>query len=100
MTVIAGLDAASFSEAIANQDEQVFRNIAGIGPKTAKLILISLAGKAQLVVSPTANRVLLALKQLGTEEGLARKTVSRLDQNLSESEMLKKALQSIGKGNS
>jgi hypothetical protein len=44
--------------------------------------------------------VLLALKQLGTEEGLARKTVSRLDQNLSESEMLKKALQSIGKGNS
>lgn len=100
MTVIAGLDAASFSEAIANQDEQVFRNIAGIGPKTAKLILISLAGKAQLVVSPTANRVLLALKQLGTEEGLARKTISRLDQNLSESEMLKKALQTIGKGNS
>ncbi len=32
MTVIAGLDAESFAAAISNQDEQVFRNIPGIGP--------------------------------------------------------------------
>lgn len=95
MTVISGLDPETFSAAISNQDEQVFRNISGIGPKTAKLILISLAGKTQLVVSPTAHRVLLALKQLGTDESIARSALSKLDTKLSESEMLKAALKVI-----
>jgi Holliday junction DNA helicase RuvA len=96
MTVIAGLDPDSFADAINKQDEQVFRNIVGIGPKTAKLILLSLAGKTQQVVSPTAHRVLLALKQLGTDESRARSALSRVDNSLSESEMLKQALKLIG----
>lgn len=100
MTVIAGLDPDSFAAAINNQDEQVFRNIVGIGPKTAKLILISLAGKTQQVVSPTAHRVLLALKQLGSDEARARSALAQLDSSLSESEMLKRALQLMGKANS
>jgi holliday junction DNA helicase RuvA len=95
MTVISGLDPETFSAAISNQDEQVFRNISGIGPKTAKLILISLAGKTQLVVSPTAHRVLLALRQLGTDESIARSALAKLDNNLPESEMLKAALRVI-----
>lgn len=98
MTVIAGLDAESFAAAISNQDEQVFRNIPGIGPKTAKLILISLAGKTQQLDSPTAHRVLLALRQLGTDETRARKALSQLDQSLEESELLKQALKLIGSG--
>lgn len=96
MTVISGLDPESFAAAVNNQDEQVFRNIVGIGPKTAKLILISLAGKTQQVVTPTAHRVLLALKQLGTDETRARSALAQIDQTLSESEMLKKALQLLG----
>lgn len=96
MTVVSGLDAESFAAAINNQEEQTFRNIPGIGPKTAKLILISLAGKTQQVVSPTAHRVLLALKQLGTDESRARAALSKVDQSESESEMLRKALQILG----
>lgn len=96
MTVISGLDPESFAAAVNSQDEQVFRNIVGIGPKTAKLILISLAGKTQQVVTPTAHRVLLALKQLGTDETRARSALAQIDQTLSESEMLKKALQLLG----
>ena len=96
MTVISGLDPESFAAAINNQDEQVFRNIPGIGPKTAKLILISLAGKTQQVVTPTAHRVLLALKQLGTDESRARAALAQVDQSVSESEMLKRALQILG----
>lgn len=96
MTVISGLDPESFTSAISNQDEQVFRNIVGIGPKTAKLILISLAGKTQLTVTPTAHRVLLALKQLGTDDSRARSVLTQVDQSLSESEMLKRALQVLG----
>ena len=96
MTVISGLDPESFAAAINNQDEQVFRNIPGIGPKTAKLILISLAGKTQQVVSPTAHRVLMALKQLGTDEARARAALAQVDQSVSESEMLKRALQILG----
>lgn len=98
MTVIAGMDAETFAGAIANQDEQIFRNIPGIGPKTAKLILISLAGKTQQLDSPSANRVLLALRQLGTDETKARKALSQLDQSLDESELLKQALKLIGSG--
>jgi Holliday junction DNA helicase RuvA len=100
MTVIAGLDPESFVAAVNNQEEQVFRNISGIGPKTAKLILISLAGKAQQVVTPTAHRVLLALKQLGTDESRARSALAQVDQSTSESEMLKRALQVLGEGKS
>lgn len=96
MTVISGLDSESFSSAINNQEEQTFRNIPGIGPKTAKLILISLAGKTQQVKTPTAHRVLLALRQLGTDESRARSALAQVDQSMSESEMLKKALQVLG----
>lgn len=96
MTVISGLDPETFAAAISNQDEQVFRNISGIGPKTAKLILISLAGKAQQVVTPTAHRVMLALKQLGTDDARARSALAQVDQKASESEMLKSALKILG----
>lgn len=96
MTVISGLDPETFAAAISNQDEQVFRNISGIGPKTAKLILISLAGKAQQVVTPAAHRVLLALKQLGTDDARARSALAQVQQTGSESQMLKKALQILG----
>lgn len=96
MTVLSGMDSGTFSRAVAEQDEQAFRNIPGIGQKTAKLILLTLSGKIQAAIPVSATKVLAALKQLGTDEVLARSIIAQLDSNLSESQMLKQALKMIG----
>ncbi len=96
MTVLSGMDSGTFSGAVAEQDEQAFRNIPGIGQKTAKLILLTLSGKIQAAIPVSATKVLAALKQLGTDEVLARTILAQLDSNLSESQMLKQALKMIG----
>ncbi len=96
MTVLSGMDVEMFSRAIADQDEQALRNIPGIGQKTAKLILLTLSGKIQAAIPASATKVLAALKQLGTDEIVARTVLAQLDGNLSESQMLKQALKLIG----
>ncbi|MET4581410.1 Holliday junction DNA helicase RuvA [Conyzicola nivalis] len=53
MGVLAVLDPDQIARAIASEDDAAFRKVSGIGPKTAKLIVVSLAGK--LAVSPVAR---------------------------------------------
>lgn len=53
MGVLAVLDPDQVARAIASEDDAAFRKVSGIGPKTAKLIVVSLAGK--LAVSPVAR---------------------------------------------
>ena len=99
MTTLAGMDATGIANAVNSQDEAAFRAIPGIGPKTAKLILISLGGKVGLsAATPATERVLQALIQLGTEESQARRVLSEIDSSLSESEALRAALAQLGKG--
>ena len=99
MTSLAGMDAIGIANAVNNQDEAAFRAIPGIGPKTAKLILISLGGKVGLsAATPEKERVLQALLQLGTEESLARRVLSEIDGSLDESEALRAALAELGQG--
>lgn len=43
--VLAGLSPAEIARAVSAEDEKPFRKVSGIGPKTAKLIVVSLAGK-------------------------------------------------------
>ncbi|TDP90209.1 Holliday junction DNA helicase subunit RuvA [Leucobacter luti] len=43
--VLSALAPAEIAEAVASEDERPFRKVSGIGPKTAKLIVVSLAGK-------------------------------------------------------
>ncbi|MEF2979143.1 Holliday junction branch migration protein RuvA [Subtercola sp. YIM 133946] len=45
MGVLAVLSPADISRAVAADDDAVFRRVSGIGPKTAKLIVVSLTGK-------------------------------------------------------
>jgi Holliday junction DNA helicase RuvA len=99
MTTLAGMDAMGLANAVNNQDEAAFRAIPGIGPKTAKLILISLGGKVGLsATAPQKERVLQALLQLGTEESQARRVLTEIDDSLGESEALRAALAQLGKG--
>ncbi|MFA5606348.1 MAG: Holliday junction branch migration protein RuvA, partial [Leucobacter sp.] len=43
--VLAALTPLEIARAVTDQDEMPFRKVSGIGPKTAKLLLVSLAGK-------------------------------------------------------
>ena len=56
--VISALSPAEIARAVSSEDEKAFRKVSGIGPKTAKLIILSLAGK-------------LAAVQWGDDEGNA-----------------------------
>ncbi|WP_314502339.1 Holliday junction branch migration protein RuvA [uncultured Microbacterium sp.] len=50
--VLAALSVAQIAEAVTADDDAPFRRVSGIGPKTAKLIVVQLAGK---VVAPQAG---------------------------------------------
>jgi Holliday junction DNA helicase RuvA len=60
MGVLAVLDPEQVARAVATEDDAAFRKVSGIGPKTAKLIVVSLAGK--LAVTPTARPSVPAAK--------------------------------------
>ena len=81
MGVLAALDPGEIARAIAAEDDAAFSKVSGIGPKTAKLIVVSLAGKlavfpqapsaARPAAAPVRDSVLLALIGLGWPERTA-----------------------------
>lgn len=85
MGVLAAMSPGEVAQAIAREDDATFRKVSGIGPKTAKLIVVSLAGK--LAIAPTASggqkaqgqgveeSVLVALVGLGWNERAASQAV-------------------------
>lgn len=85
MGVLAVMAPADVANAVATEDDSAFRKVSGIGPKTAKLIVVSLAGKMH--VAPSAGRatpkvqvavkdsVLVALVGLGWSERVAAQAV-------------------------
>lgn len=98
MTTLSGLTAELLINAINAQDDSSFRAIPGIGPKTAKLVLITLNGKVGLSSSTRVNEnVLQAMLQLGGDELTSRKLLAGLDQSLTESALLKQALAELGR---
>ena len=81
--VLAAMTPDQVAVAVSSEDDSAFRKVSGIGPKTAKLIVVSLAGKllaprAVAAVAPTTapgNEVVVALVGLGWPERLAQQTV-------------------------
>ncbi|GAA1951508.1 Holliday junction branch migration protein RuvA [Agromyces allii] len=90
--VLSAMSPAQVATAIASDDDAAFRKVTGIGPKTAKLITVSLAGK---LIAPSvvdvpaatgaargvADSVLAALTGLGWTE---RAAVEAVDEVLAE----------------
>lgn len=83
--VLSALSPEQVAAAVQADDDAVFRKVSGIGPKTAKLITVSLAGKLIATTStPTrstvatggvAENVLAALTGLGWSERVAADAV-------------------------
>lgn len=88
MGVLATLDPSAIAAAVAAEDDAVFRRVSGIGPKTAKLIVLQLAGKVVVTTPPAAraaapaagvsSSVLAALVGLGWSERAAAQAVEEV----------------------
>jgi Holliday junction DNA helicase RuvA len=57
MGVLSTMTPDQIAAAVTSEDDAAFRKVSGIGPKTAKLIVVSLAGKLLAPVRPTASTV-------------------------------------------
>lgn len=94
--VLAALSVAQIAEAVGADDDAPFRRVSGIGPKTAKLIVVQLAGKIAPVranpgtgtgASPgIAAQVTQALVGLGWSERAAVEAVTAAAESASPAE--------------
>lgn len=86
--VLAVLAPDQIARAVSTEDDAVFRKVSGIGPKTAKLIVVALTGKLRITAStssssssravaaqPVDESVLVALIGLGWSEKIAQRAV-------------------------
>jgi len=94
--VLSSLTVPQIAQAVADDDDAPFRRVSGIGPKTAKLIVVQLAGKLQVAPSaaPTTvsadGRVPLQVTQalvgLGWTERTAAEAVASVAETASEAD--------------
>lgn len=113
--VLNQLTVDEIAQALADEDDGVFRQVSGIGPKTAKLIVLALQGKiAEPARTPTftavdqtlgrsdQNAIVQALVGLGWSERVAKKGVQDMVEALPEGEtpgvpeLVRRALQLLG----
>lgn len=115
MGVLAALTPDQIAAAVAAEDDAVFRKVSGIGPKTAKLIVLSLAGKLVVTHPPRsaastrpgsslADSVLVALVGLGWPERVASEVIAEVVEEHAEAErgsvsaLLRLSLARLGPG--
>jgi Holliday junction DNA helicase RuvA len=94
--VLAALSVSQIAEAVSADDDAPFRRVSGIGPKTAKLIVVQLAGKVVAPRSGSAPRadvapgvaaqVTQALIGLGWSERAASEAVASAVEDASPAE--------------
>ena len=80
LAAISTLSPAEIANAVANDDASAFQRVVGIGAKTAKLIVVSLAGKlsAMETSSVEAADLLAAMQSLGWPERVAEPAVRQV----------------------
>ncbi|ALJ20148.1 Holliday junction branch migration protein RuvA [Microbacterium sp. No. 7] len=87
MGVLSSLTVDQIADAVAAEDDAPFRRVSGIGPKTAKLIVVQLAGKIDLArarpagpasapAAGVAAQVVSALVSLGWNQRVADEVVT------------------------
>jgi len=100
LSAIGTLGVDGLAQAVATADDSMFKTVSGIGPKTAKLILLSLTGKlisdsASAPMSSLLSNVTSALVGLGYQERAAKKAAEdalALTPSVSDTELLRAAL--------
>lgn len=108
LAVLAHLTPQQVATAVANDDDAAFTRVSGIGPKTAKLICVQLAGKVSGVsTTSTAGSerpaaainadLLVALVGLGWSERSAKQALASVGtSDKTSAEILREALNILG----
>ena len=111
--VLSVMTPDQIAAAVQNDDDAAFRKVSGIGPKTAKLIVVSLTGKlfapakpvqtvAQIPKTQVSDSVVIALVGLGWAEKTANDVIRELIDETPETErdtvqaLLRLALSRLG----
>jgi len=110
--VLAAMSVDQIAQAVADDDDAPFRRVSGIGPKTAKLIVVQLAGKlappaaaatgSASAPSAVSGQVVTALVGLGWSERVAAEAVDQIAADASEADrgqvsaLLRLALAQLG----
>ncbi|WP_248242210.1 Holliday junction branch migration protein RuvA [Microbacterium kunmingense] len=111
--VLATLTVPQIADAVAADDDAPFRRVSGIGPKTAKLIVVQLAGKlaparpagataATAPVPDLAAQVVQALVGLGWSERTAAEAVATVSETATDADrssvgaLLRRTLAELG----
>jgi len=110
--VLGHLTVDQIASAVDADDDAPFRRVSGIGPKTAKLIVVQLAGKLQAPKAPTArstpeadsviDQVATALVGLGWSEKVANEVAAETADAASDADrasvsaLLRQALAALG----
>jgi len=94
--VLSSLTVPQIAQAVADDDDAPFRRVSGIGPKTAKLIVVQLAGKLAVVPAATPAavsaqgqvpvQVTQALVGLGWSERTAAEAVASVAESASDAD--------------
>lgn len=117
LAVLAEMTADQIRSAVVSEDDAAFKRVTGIGPKTAKLITVTLAGKLAGIAIPNGSgaapglrkgvdlaNLILALQGLGWAERAAgdavRSAATELGDSASADALLKAALSRLGGGKS
>lgn len=102
LNIINSLGVEGIKAAVSGAEVEKFNSVSGIGPKTAKLIILSLSGKlvteSSSDATPTVTNVISALTNLGFPERKARATTEQIvmeNAELGEEELLRLALNSL-----
>lgn len=111
--VLSHLTVDQIAEAVTAEDDAPFRRVSGIGPKTAKLIVVQLAGKVQARVATapagtaangTVEQVVAALIGLGWTEKVAAEAAATVVEDATDAEresvpaLLRRTLAAMGPG--
>jgi Holliday junction DNA helicase RuvA len=119
MSVLSHVSPSEIYLAVVSEDDSVFKKVSGIGPKTAKLIIVSLTGKLSALSSlatdgnlnganqqalnagqsDATQAVMTALIGLGWTERVAADAVSAVvskDSQVGSAELLRQALTRLG----
>ncbi|MXS73359.1 Holliday junction branch migration protein RuvA [Microbacterium sp. TL13] len=96
MGVLSSLTVPQIAQAVTDDDDAPFKRVSGIGPKTAKLIVVQLAGKlavpatqAPAAVAPHGQvplQVTQALIGLGWSERVAAEAVASVAENAADAD--------------
>ncbi len=104
LSIIHQLGVEALSNAVANEDDAAFKSVSGIGPKTAKLLVVTLAGKLvganTQKASNTDTDIIAALVGLGYQSRVAEdavKSVRIANPTATNDVLLRAALQSLAR---